>query len=64
MRLADDKTAQVDGEATVFVQLGAFHEPVKCYIMDMVFEVDSILGESIMDKYNCFIHYGGGSIMI
>jgi hypothetical protein len=51
------KTAQVDGEATVYVQLGAFHKPtVKCY-MDMMFEVDIMLDESFMDKYNCILHY-------
>jgi hypothetical protein len=32
VRLADDKTTEVAGEATVYVQLGAFHKPVKCYV--------------------------------
>jgi hypothetical protein len=31
VRLADDKTTEVAGEATVYVQLGALHKPVKCY---------------------------------
>ena len=44
VRLADDKTTEVAGEATVYVQLGAFHKPVKCYVMDMLYEVDLILG--------------------
>jgi predicted aspartyl protease len=42
--LADDKTTEAAGEATVYVQLGAFHKPVKCYVMDMLYEVDLILG--------------------
>jgi hypothetical protein len=28
VRLADDKATEVAGEATVYVQLGAFHKPV------------------------------------
>jgi predicted aspartyl protease len=59
--LADDKTTEVAGEATVYVQLGAFHKPVKCYVMDMLYKVDLILGE---DKYDCILHYGKGCIMI
>jgi hypothetical protein len=62
--LADDKTMNVAGEATVYVQLGAFHKPVKCYVMDMLYEVDLILGEAFMLKYDCILHYGKGCIMI
>jgi hypothetical protein len=43
VRLADDKTTEVAGEAIVYVQLGAFHKPVKCYVMDMLYEVDLII---------------------
>ena len=64
VRLADDKTMNVAGEATVYVQLGAFHKPVKCYVMDMLYEVDLILGEAFMLKYDCILHYGKGCIMI
>jgi hypothetical protein len=35
VRLADNKTTEVAGEATLYVQLGAFHKPVKCYVMDI-----------------------------
>jgi hypothetical protein len=62
--LADDKTTDVAGEATVYVQLGAFHKPVKCYVMDMLYKVDLILGEEFLDKYDCILHYGKGCIMI
>jgi hypothetical protein len=62
--LADDKATEVAGEATVYVQLGAFHKPVKCYVMDMLYEVDLILGEEFLDKYDCILHYGKGCIMI
>jgi hypothetical protein len=62
--LADDKTTEVASEATVYVQLGAFHKPVKCYVMDMLYEVDLILGEEFLDKYDCILHYGKGCIMI
>jgi hypothetical protein len=62
--LADDKTINVAGEATVYVQLGAFHKPVKCYVMDMLYEVDLILGEAFMLKYDCILHYGKGCILI
>jgi hypothetical protein len=64
VRLADDKTMNVAGEATVYVQLGSFHKPVKCYVMDMLYEVDLILGEAFMLKYDCVLHYGKGCIMI
>jgi hypothetical protein len=64
VRLADDKTTEVAGEATVYVQLGAFHKPVKCYIMGMLYEVDLILGEEFLHKYDCILHYGKGCIMI
>jgi hypothetical protein len=63
VRLADDKTTEVAGEATVYVQLGAFHKIVKCYVMDMLYEVDLILGEEFF-KYDCILHYGKGCIMI
>jgi hypothetical protein len=61
---ADDKTTEVAGEATEYVQLGAFHKLVKCYVMDMLYEVDLILGEEFLDKYDCILHYGKGCIMI
>jgi hypothetical protein len=64
VRHADDKTTEVAGEATVYVQLGAFHKPVKCHVMDMLYEVDLILGEEFLDKYECILHYGKGCIMI
>jgi hypothetical protein len=48
VRLADDKATEVAGEATVYVQLGAFHKPLNCYVMDMLYEVDLILGEEIL----------------
>jgi hypothetical protein len=44
VRLADDKTTEVAGEATLYVQLGAFHKPVNCYVMDMLYKVELILG--------------------
>jgi hypothetical protein len=37
---------------------------VKCYVMDMLYEVDLILGEEFLDKYDCILHYGKGCIMI
>jgi hypothetical protein len=64
VRLADDKTMEVAGEATVYVQLGSFHKPVKCYVMDMLYEVDLILDEAFMKKYDCILHYSKGYIMI
>jgi hypothetical protein len=64
VRLADDKTMNVAGEAIVYVQLGAFHKPVKCYVMDMLYKIDLILGEAFMLKYDCILHYGKGCIMI
>jgi hypothetical protein len=49
----------------VYVQLGAFHKPVNCYVMDMLYEVDLILGdEAFLDKYDCILHYNKGCIMI
>jgi hypothetical protein len=48
----------------MYVQLGAFHKPVKCYVIDMLYEVDLILGEEFLHKYDCILHYGKGCIMI
>jgi hypothetical protein len=62
--LADNKTTEVAGEATVYVQLGTFYKPVKCYVMDMLYKVDLILEEEFLDKYDCILHYGKGCIMI
>jgi hypothetical protein len=64
VRLADDKTTEVADEATVYVELGAFHKPVKCYVRDMLYKVDLILGKEFLDKYDCILHYGKGCIMI
>jgi hypothetical protein len=64
VRLADDKTIEVAGEATVNVQLGAFHKLVNCYVMDMLYEADLILGKEFLDKYDCILHYGKGCMMI
>jgi hypothetical protein len=55
---------RVAGEATVYVQLEAFHKLVKCYVMDMLYKVDLILGEEFLHKYDCILHYGKGCIMI
>jgi hypothetical protein len=55
----------VAGEATIYVYLGSFHKHVKCYVMNMVFEVDLILDEAFMlSKYNCILHSGKRCIMI
>jgi hypothetical protein len=64
VRLADDKTMDVAGEATIYVQLESFHKSVKCNAMGMLYEVDLILGEVFMLKYDCILHYGKGCIMI
>jgi hypothetical protein len=64
VRLADDKITELAGEATVYVQLGAFHKLVKCYVMDMLYKVDLILEEEFLDKYDCILHCGKGYIMI
>jgi hypothetical protein len=32
--------------------------------MDMLYEVDLILGEEFLDKYDCILHYGKGCMMI
>jgi hypothetical protein len=32
--------------------------------MDMLYEVDLILGEEFLDKYDCILHYGKSCIMI
>jgi hypothetical protein len=63
VRLADDKTTEVAGEARV-CPVESIHKPVKCYVMDMLYEVDFILGEKFLDKYDCILHYGKGCIMI
>ena len=64
VRLADNQPVRVAGEATVYMQMGAFNKPVTCYVMDMMYEVDVILGEAFMDRYNCILHYGKKCVMI
>ena len=64
VRLADDVEGEVLGEAKVYVQLGSFHKPVKCFVMNLLFEVDLILGDDFMTRYNCILHYGKGCVMI
>ena len=65
VRLANDEVVEnVLGEATVYIQLGAFHKPVKCFVMNLLFEVDLILGDEFMDKYNCVLHYGRSCLTI
>ena len=65
VRLADDRVVdEILGEATVYVQLGPFHKPVKCLVMNLLFEVDLILGDEFMSKYNCILHYGRNCVMI
>ena len=65
VRLANDEVVEdVLGEANVYVQLGSFHKPVRCYVMNLLFEVDLILGDEFMDRYNCILHYGKNCIMI
>ena len=65
VRLANDSVVdEILGVANVYVQLGAFHKPVRCYVMNLMFEVDLILGEEFMDKYNCILHYGKRTVQI
>src|SRR3569623_267992 len=64
VRLADDVAGEVLGEANVYVQLGAFHKPVKCFVMNLLFEVDVIQRDDFMTMYNCILHYGKGVVMI
>ena len=52
VRLADNQPIKVAVEATVYVQMGTFHKPVTCYVMDMMYEVEVNLGEAFMNRYN------------
>ena len=39
VRLAYDKvSSDILGEAVVYIQLGAFHKPVKCFVMNLLFK--------------------------
>jgi hypothetical protein len=64
VRLADDRAMEVAGKAIGYVQSGAFYKRVKSYVMDMLYEVDLILGEEFLHKYDCNLHYGKVCIMI
>jgi hypothetical protein len=64
VRLGSDQEVAPDGEATVYVGIGAFHKPVQCLVMNLLFEVDMILGDEFMSKYDCILHYGRGCLMI
>jgi hypothetical protein len=64
VRLGSDQEVAPDGEATVYVCIGAFYKPAKCLVMNLLFEVDMILGDEFMSKYDCILHYGHGCLMI
>jgi hypothetical protein len=44
--------------------VGAFYKLVRCLVMNMLFEVDVILGDEFMSKYNCILHYGRNCLII
>jgi hypothetical protein len=64
VRLGSDQEVAPDGEATVYVQIGSFHKPVKCLVMSLLFEVGMILGDGFMTKYDCILQYGRKCLMI
>jgi hypothetical protein len=64
VRLGSDQEVSPDGEATIYVRIGSFHKPVKCLVMNLLFEVDMILGDEFMTKYVCILHYGRKCLMI
>jgi hypothetical protein len=37
VRLESDQEVALDGEVTVYVCIGAFHKPVKCLVMNLLF---------------------------
>ena len=41
-----------------------FHKPVVWYVMDMMYEVDVVLGEVCMDRYDHIWHDGKRCVMI
>jgi hypothetical protein len=64
VQLGSDQEVAPDGEATVYVCIGAFHKPVKCLVINLLFEVDMIMGDEFMSKYDCILHYGRKCLMI
>ena len=64
IRLGSDQEVSPDGEAVVYIRVGMFNQPVKCLVMNLLFEVDVILGDEFMDKYDCVLHYGRRCIQI
>jgi hypothetical protein len=64
VRLGSNQEVAPDGEATVYIRIELFHKPVKCLIMNLLFEVDMILGDGFMTKYDCILHYGCKCLMI
>jgi hypothetical protein len=64
VRLGSDQEVASDGKATVYVRIGSFHKPVKCLVMNLLFEVYMILGDEFMTKYDCILHYGRKCLMI
>jgi hypothetical protein len=64
VRLGTYEEVSPDGKATVYVRVGAFHKPVKCLVMNLLLEVDMILEDEFMSKYNCILHYGCSCLMI
>jgi hypothetical protein len=43
VRLSNVQKVSPDGEATVYIRVGALHKPVKCLVIILLFEVDVIL---------------------
>jgi hypothetical protein len=51
-------------EASSWEHFGSISQASEVIIMDMLYEVDLILGEEFLDKFDCILHYGKGCIMI
>jgi hypothetical protein len=64
VRFGSDQEVAPDGEATVYVRIILFYKPVKCLVMNLLFEVDMILGDEFMTKYDCILQYGRKCLMI
>src|SRR6476469_3057543 len=64
IRLGSDQEVSPDDEAVVYIPVGTFNQHVKCLVMNLLFEVDVILGDEFMDKYDCVLHYGRRCIQI
>jgi hypothetical protein len=57
VRLDSDEVATPEGEANVYLRMGAYLQSVRCVVMPLLHEVDVILGQNFMSAHSCILDF-------